>query len=383
MVDSHRRKDIVPTAVTPSVADLSCLMLVMASYPILEISLDKVRQNTHVVVGMCHERGIRVAGVTKGFCGHPSIARAMVDGGVDMLADSRVQNLMRLRELQLPKLMLRLPMLSEVDSVVDFADISLVTEIDTIKALARAAHAKRKRHQVILMYELGDLREGIVGEIELLRILEAAAGLDGVVVVGLGTNLTCYGGVLPTTENLSTLTELRGAVESRLHVSLDVLSGGNSSSLYLVEAGNLPEGINLLRLGESIVLGRETAYGRPIRGTHDDCFRLIAEIIEVKAKPSLPDGEVGHDAFGKKPRLVDKGIRIKAICAIGRQDVTPEHLLPEDGSIEILGASSDHLILDVTECRTTPRVGDLVAFKLTYPGILQTMTSGYVSKRIQ
>ena len=353
------------------------------SYPRLEISLDKLTHNTQVVTGMCNRQGIRVAGVTKVFCGHPKIARAMVDGGIDILADSRLENLKKLREFPLPKLLLRLPMISQAKAVVECADISLNSEIETIKALSEAAIAQSKSHKIILMFDLGDLREGIFDENELFHTVEQLLRLKGVILIGIGTNMTCFGGVIPTPKNLSRLTRQTRAIESRFNLHLEVVSGGNSSTLYLIEEGGMPEGINQLRLGESIVLGRETAYGRQLRGTYNDCFRLIAEIIEIKDKPSSPIGEVRLDAFGDRPSFVDKGIRKRALCAIGKQDVGISDIIPDDEGLALLGASSDHLILDVTECDRTHKVGDLVSFCLTYGGILSSMTSEYVAKQFE
>ena len=355
----------------------------IVSYPQLEISLGKITHNTQVVIGICNRQGIRVAGVTKVFCGHPKIARAMVDGGIDILADSRLENLKKLREFPLPKLLLRMPMISQAKAVVECADISLNSEIETIKALSEAAIVQGKSHEIILMFDLGDLREGIFDENELFHIVEQLLQLKGVILIGIGTNMTCFGGVLPTPKNLSRLTRQKRAIESRFDLHLEVVSGGNSSTLYLIEEGSMPEGINQLRLGESIVLGRETAYGRQLRGTYNDCFRLIAEIIEIKEKPSSPIGEVRLDAFGDRPSFMDKGIRKRALCAIGKQDVGIGDIIPDDKGLTLLGASSDHLILDVTDCDRTYKVGDLVSFCLTYGGILRSMTSEYVAKQFK
>jgi ornithine racemase len=349
-------------------------------YPRLEISLDKISHNTELIVRLCQRIGIHVAGVTKGFCGHAGIARAMVEGGISAIADSRLENLKQLSDIQLPKLLLRLPMISQVCAVVEYADISLNSEVETIRKLSEAARLKKKTHQVILMFDLGDLREGIVDPGEMFRIVEETLKLERIRLVGVGTNLACYGGVIPTKENLVKLVELKKWIECSFGISLGIVSGGNSSSLYLVEEQTIPDGINQLRLGESIILGRETAYGHQIAGTYNDCFKLITEIIEIKHKPSIPTGEVGFDAFGNKPRFVDKGIRKRAICAIGKQDVFPQNMIPEDQDINIIGASSDHLILDITESRRAYQVGSLVSFRLTYGGILSSMTSKYVSK---
>jgi predicted amino acid racemase len=307
----------------------------------------------------------------------------MVNGGIAILADSRLENLKKLREFPLPKLLLRLPMISQAKAVVEYADISLNSEIETIKALSEAAIIQRKRHEIILMIDLGDLREGIFDENELFHTVEQLLKLKGVTLIGIGTNMTCYGGVIPTPKKLSRLTRQKRAIESRFDLHLDVVSGGNSSSLYLIEEGSMPDGINQLRLGESIVLGRETAYGRQLKGTYNDCFRLIAEIIEIKEKPSSPIGEVRQDAFGDRPSFVDKGIRQRALCAIGKQDVGIGDIIPDDEGLTLLGASSDHLILDVTDCERPYKVGDLVSFRLTYGGILRSMTSEYVAKQFE
>lgn len=280
----------------------------------------------------------------------------------------------------MPKLLLRLPMISQADEVVEYADISLNSEVETIKRLSDAATLKGEFHKIILMVDLGDLREGIIEETEIFSTIEEILNLEGVTLVGVGTNLTCYGGVIPDKDNLSKLVRLRKTIERKFGINIEIVSGGNSGSLYPVKTGDIPDGINQLRLGESIVLGRETAFGNQIEGTYDDCFKLIAEVIEVKNKPSLPIGEIGMNAFGNKPGFVDKGIRKRAICAIGKQDINTEDIIPDDKAISILGASSDHLILDITDCDGVYRVGDTVSFKLTYGGILSSMTSEYVTK---
>jgi predicted amino acid racemase len=350
--------------------------------PRLEISIDKIRHNVQTLVKMCQPLGIAIVGVTKVVCGNVEIASAMADGGVEILADSRIENLKRLAEIPLPKMLLRLPMISQAKEVIRYADISLNSEIATIKALSEAAVKQHRVHEVILIVDLGDLREGIFDTSELLLTVEEAIKLPGIVLLGIGTNLTCFGGVLPTTDNLSRLLDLKHSIESHSGINLKIISGGNSSSLFLLENGLLPTGINQLRFGEAIFCGTEAAYGQRITGTYGDCFSLFAEIIEIKDKPTVPIGTIGRDAFGNIPHFEDKGIRRKAICAIGKQDVGPESIFPNDEMINILGASGDHLVLDVTDSQTTYQVGDLLTFRLHYVGILRCMTSEYIWKRI-
>ncbi|GKX29339.1 alanine racemase [Vallitalea longa] len=349
-------------------------------YPRVEINLVKIRNNTKKLVELCNENNIDVVGVTKVFCGKTKIVREMIKGGIRVIGDSRIENLKRLKRFKLPKLLLRLPMISEVDEVVEYADMSLNSEIATIRQLSKAAKKKDVRHKIILMVDLGDLREGIFDVEELLETVEIMISLDNIDLIGIGTNLTCYGGILPEKENLQQLIDLKQVIRKKYKLNLRVLSGGNSSSLHLVETGDIPTGINQLRLGESIILGRETAFGKEITDTYQDAMILKCEIIEVQNKPSIPIGTIGMDAFGNKPSFEDKGIRRRAICAIGKQDVSASEILPEDGNMKIIGSSSDHLILDVTECNEDYTVGSIVTFTLKYGSVLSLFTSEYVKK---
>ena len=165
-------------------------------------------------------------------------------------------------------------------------------------------------------------------------------------------------------------------------MSLEMISGGNSSSLYLLDSpeDQLPSGINNLRIGESFVLGRETAYGADYQVMHQDVFTLVTEIVEVKQKPSYPIGEIGVDAFGKKPHYVDKGKMLRGIVAIGQQDIALDDITPKDSQIEILGASSDHLLLDLTQSEREYQVGDEIEFSVSYGSVLSTFTSKYIKK---
>ena len=349
-------------------------------YPRIEINLSKLKHNVKTITDKCKENGIKVAGVTKVFCADKKLVKAYVDGGVSYLADSRLQNFQRLKDFSLPKILLRLPMISEAEEVVKYADASLNSEIETIRAISREAVKIGKKHEIILMVDLGDLREGYFYEDDLYKSAEEIKKLEGVELIGIGTNLTCYGGVIPTPENLGRLVEIKNNLEKNHDVKLKIISGGNSSSIPLLYDGTIPEGINNLRLGESLVLGRETAYGKDIEETFNDVFKLVIEAIEIKDKPSLPVGEIGKDAFGNVPVFEDKGIRKRMICAIGRQDLLPDDITPYDKEITVIGSSSDHLILDITNSKIKYEVGDKLEFGLKYGGILRGMTSEYVKK---
>lgn len=349
-------------------------------YPRVLIDLDKFKTNVEVVKSRMDRRGIEVYGVTKVFCADLLLSNIYVGAGLAAVADSRIKNIRKLENLNIKKVLLRIPMQTEVEEVVSYADVSLNSEISTIKLLSAEALRQGKVHQVILMIDLGDLREGFFNEDELYMATKEAKQLQGVKVIGIGTNLTCFGAVIPTLEHMERMIEIKNNLEARTGMELDIISGGNSSSYYLLEDGRLPKEINNLRIGEIFVCGNETAYGTRVAGTYDDVFILEAEIIELKRKPSLPIGESGMNAFGKHPVYEDKGEMIRGIIAIGKQDADMSGLTPLDDHIKMIGRSSDHMILDLTKSSQDYRVGDIMRFKLKYPGILSVMTSEYVEK---
>ena len=351
-------------------------------YPCVEVKLSKVTHNAKEILSMCNEKGIDVIGVTKVFCAEPPIIQAMLQGGITQVGDSRIQNLKKIKNIMCKKMLLRISMESEAEDVVKYSDVSLNSELDTIKALSKAAKRLKKFHNIILMVDIGDLREGVLVE-DVIQTAEEIFKLDNINLVGLGTNVTCYGGVLPDKDNLGKLVKLKRDIKQIFNIDLPLISGGNSSSLYMVMENIMPEEINQLRVGEGIVLGRETSFGKSIPNCYDDAFILKGEIVEIKNKPTVPTGRIGMDAFGQTPHFEDKGIRKRAIIAIGRQDIKVDGLIPLDKNISIFGASSDHLIIDVTDSVKPLKVGDIVEFKMDYGCLLAAMTSQYVKKYYQ
>ena len=349
--------------------------------PRLEIYPDRIRQNAAAIVEQCHKAGVSLACVTKVTSAHPAVAAAMVAGGADMLADSRIENLWKLRQAGMtgPFMLLRLPTISRAAEVVEVADISLNSSIDTIKALGLAAHAINRRHKVIIMVDVGDLREGVWPD-KAAQLVIDASGVTGIEVIGMGCNLACYGGVIPSEENMKLLVDTVEACRQASGLPLPVICGGNSSGLPIMTEGRLPDQVNLYRVGEAIVLGRNVIDRSPWSGTRQDTFIAVAEVVEIETKPSLPIGDRGQDAFGGSQEFVDRGLRRRVICNIGRQDVVVDGITPVEEGIIVLGGSSDHLILDVSDAARELKVGDEIAFYPGYGALLALSTSEYVQK---
>src|SRR5688572_10129511 len=352
------------------------------SGPTITIDLNRIERNARTVVAECAKSGIEVFGVTKGTCGMPQVARAMLRGGVAGIGESRFENIRRLRAsgIDCPILLLRSPPLSRIEEVIATVDVSLNSELAIIEELSRVAGRMSKIHDIVLMVDLGDLREGIWPD-DLIPMVEKVLALPNVRIAGLGTNLTCFGAILPSEENLGALLAHARELERCFGLKLRIISGGNSSSLPLLLAGKMPAGINHLRIGEAILQGgRDTFLERPWAALDRNAFRLTGELLEVKVKPSVPIGIVGLDAFGQKPVFEDKGDRLRGIVNLGREDVIVEGLTPIDPGIAVLGASSDHLVLDLTGAQSVPEVGSLISFTMNYGALLAAMTSEYVEK---
>lgn len=345
--------------------------------PRLEVDLDAIAHNARSLVDRLSARGIRVTGVTKASLGSEGVAEALLRGGVTGLGDSRVENLERLRAggVAAPLTLIRSPMRSQVDAVVRTADCSLNTERIVLEALSTAATAAGVIHDVVLMVELGDLREGIAAAdvVDAARTVSAHRGLR---LVGLGTNLACQSGVVPSPSNMGRLSSLVEQVEAACGRALSIVSGGNSANLEWALSADDVGRIDELRLGESILLGTEPLYRRPIDGLRTDAFRLVGEVIESQEKPAQPWGALGQAAFGEAAPRHGVGTVRQAIVALGRQDVDPDGLTPPPG-ITVLGMSSDHLVLDVGDCEVS--VGDELSFQVGYGALLRAMTSPFVT----
>ncbi len=346
--------------------------------PRLEIRLDHIHHNARALVERLAERGISVTGVTKATLGSPEIARELIRAGVTSIGESRIENIEALRRAGLTTTMvlIRSPMLSQAARVVAHAEVSLNSEIEVVEQLSIAAQEQGRRHRVVLMVELGDLREGILpGDLE--GVARRVLDLPGVVLRGIGANLACQSGVAPDQRNMNELSALAASIEARFGLALETVSGGNSANLGWVFTTNDVGRVNHLRLGESILLGCEPLRRTPIEGLHTDAFTLVAEVIESKTKPTKAWGEINQTAFGFRPPDIDRGDTTRVILAVGGQDVDPDGLDPPEG-MTILGASSDHLVVDAG--RAVPAVGSELRFGLDYSCLLRAMTSPHVSR---
>ena len=349
----------------------------MRQYPQLEFDLALLRSNADAVISRCRGMGIRVCGVVKGVDGLPEAARVLRAAGAAELGTSRLEQVAKCRAARVPGpwLLIRIPGLTELPDVVALCETSLQSEWPTLLALEEECLRQNKTHRVIVMTDLGDLREGFWDKKELVDVCERVEReLPHVHLAGIGVNLTCYGSTKPTPEKMNELVGLARQVEQRIGRKLEIVSGGATSSFTLVHWGTMPAGVNHLRIGEAILLGKDLQVDWGIRDMdylRMDALTLRAEVVEVKDKPTYPIGEFAIDAFGRKPVYEDRGIRRRAILALGRADVGElESLIPREPGLTVIGGSSDHCIVDVEDCPRRLQVGDIVEFSLCYSHML-------------
>lgn len=349
----------------------------MRQYPQLEFDLALLRSNADAVISRCRGMGIRVCGVIKGVDGLPEAARVLRAAGAAELGTSRLEQVAKCRAAGVPGpwLLIRIPGLTELPDVVALCETSLQSEWPTLLALEEECLRQNKTHRVIVMTDLGDLREGFWDKKELVNVCERVEReLPHVQLAGIGVNLTCYGSTKPTPEKMNELVGLARQVEQRIGRKLEIVSGGATSSFTLVHWGTMPAGVNHLRIGEAILLGKDLQVDWGIRDMdylRMDALTLRAEVVEVKDKPTYPIGEFAIDAFGRKPVYEDRGIRRRAILALGRADVGElESLIPREPGLTVIGGSSDHCIVDVEDCPRRLQVGDIVEFSLCYSHML-------------
>jgi len=355
-------------------------------FPALNINLDAIRQNARVLCSICEKNGISVAGIIKFSNGNPQVAKAYLEGGCAQLGVSRAKHLQGLKEA-LPHaetLLTRSPTRGELEVVARYADLSMHSDPDVLKALSGLSVKHNTFPGIILMLDVGDLREGVDSIDQLVALAKLCENQPNLRLRGVGTNHACLNGVLPSWENLSFLIEGAEAVEQAIGRKLDIISGGSSINLLLMKDGisRMPARINHLRLGGSIANPMNIRLGRGVTfdGLREDSVSLTAEIVEIHEKASAPKGKSTKNWAGQTVTQKDKGRRNRAILALGSQDVgDATTLIPLDNGVEIIGCSSDHTIVDVTNTVRKWKSGDTLTFRMRYSNMLYAFTGDHVA----
>lgn len=353
----------------------------------LKLYRDKLRENYEYLDRMFKAHDIYWGITSKLLCGHEEFLKEVVDLGIGEMHDSRISNLKKIKEIdpEVMTLYIKPPPGDIIESVVRYADASLNTELATLHAMSEEAQRQEKVHKVIIMIEMGDLREGVMRE-DLIAFYDNIFDLPNIEVIGIGTNLNCMHGVMPDEDKLIQLALYKQIIELQFDKEIPLVSGGTTVTIPLLLNDQLPKGINHFRVGEALFFGKNLFTGGTIDGMHDDVMELYSQVIEIAEKPKAPSGELGMNPQGKV-REVDKEefgkTSNRAILDIGYLDINPDHLICVEEDVKIADASSDMLILDVGDNKNEYKVGDFIRFRMKYMGALGIMNSDYIDKKVE
>jgi predicted amino acid racemase len=352
----------------------------------IELNKDKLYHNFKFLDNLFEQNNIHWGLVSKVLCGNKDYIKLLLDLGIKEIHDSRISNLQVIKKIkpEVQTVYIKPPPKKSIKSLVKYADVSLNSELETIKKISEEAQLQDKIHKIIIMIEMGDLREGILGE-HLIDFYANIFNLKNIEVIGLGTNLNCLNGIMPTHDKMVQLSLYKQLIEAKFNKSIPWISGGSSATIPLIYKKLIPKGVNHFRIGETLFFGNNLITGSPIKGMRTNVFKLFAEVIELIEKPKVPIGEIGTNVAGDSPEINENNYgktSYRAILDIGLLDIDARNIKPVRRRYKISGASSDMFVLDIGRNSSKIKVGEMVEFQLDYMGALRLLNSDYIAKRI-
>ncbi len=353
---------------------------------ILKLDKNKLKHNFDYLNELFLQNDIDWAIVTKILCGNALFLNEVLGLGIKEVCDSRLKNLELIKKLN-PKIQtvyIKPPPQKSIKRVVQYADVSFNTESSTIELLSKEAVRQGKIHRITIMIELGDLREGIMGE-NLLNFYEKIFKLPNIEVVAIGTNLNCLNGVMPSHDKLLQLALYSQIIELKFNKKIKWITGGTSVVIPLILEKSLPKAINHFRVGEALFFGNNLVTEKPYENLYQDVFKLCCEIIAITHKPKTPIGQFAKNPSGEEFEIIEEDLgqySFRAILDLGLLDININNIAPEDENIKLISASSDMLVIDLGVNPHKYQVGDSVTFCINYMGALSLLSSDYIDKEI-
>ncbi|UBB90386.1 alanine racemase [Candidatus Kaistella beijingensis] len=352
----------------------------------INLNTTKLIHNYDYLNNLFEINDIEWAIVSKILCGNEIFLKSLLQISNKEICDSRLSNLQAIKKIS-PKtqtIYIKPPANRLAKEIVEFADVSFNTELGTLKALSEEAVKQKKIHKVVLMVEMGELREGILVN-KMVQFYAKISKLRNLKIVGIGTNLNCLNGILPDKKKLQKLNHCRNVIEKKFGEKIPYISGGSSVTIPLIFKDRVPEEINHFRVGETLFFGTDVYNDTVISGMYHDVFTLTSEIIELQEKPKVPFGKAGTNLTGETPQFSNAESHktsFRAIMDIGLLDIDIDNIKPIFPDVEIIGASSDMLILDLGVNKNGLKAGDSLKFTINYMAVLRAMNSDYVDKKI-
>lgn len=320
----------------------------------LEIDLAKIQYNALMLKKKLEQRSISMTPVIKCIASDEMIVNALKEVGFDHMADARLSNIETIDDDSLTYLLIRTPNRSELEACVKSTKMSIQTEIDTIRQLNETAKKLNQKHEILLMVDWKDSREGVLAY-DVVPYIEEILHMKYLCLKGLAFNFMCFLDIPPTEEDILRINHFVQTIEKQTGYTMKIISGGNSSALPLLSYCTFGR-INHLRIGEALFRGVNTVDLKPLDYLFQDAITLKAEIIEIK-----PRIDTNQDTS-----------YLQAILDIGHIDTVINQIEPMDAPISLMGATSDHLMVDLKDADYY-RTGDFITFSLGYNALAHSM----------
>lgn len=360
----------------------------------LKVDTGIILDNIRKLNSFLDEYNIRWSIIMKVLGGNQQVLECILNSeelrNIHSIGDSHLTGLKKIKQIKpdAVTIYIKPPAIDQIKNVISYADISLNTSIRTIEALNKEAKRQNKIHKIIVMIELGELREGVVRE-QILDFYKKVFRLSNIEVIGIGTNLGCMYGVEPTFDKLIQLCLYKRIIELTFRRKIDLVSGGSSITLPIVGKGKRPQEVNHFRIGEAVFFGTSPFTNKRFRNLSAQGFEFRANIIELAEKDTSPDGNIGEGNIGTVAQI-NNNKRTKAYRAIldfGILDVDVDDIFPKDKGIHFAGTTSDMTVYDLGENKRKDgkqkyRIGDQILFHPNYMAVARLMNTPFIEKKI-
>ncbi len=353
-------------------------------YPKIIIDKKKLYDNCSLIINRFAKKNITVNPVIKALAGFMPAVLPIVSTHPACILDSCIHNLHSLgnvllkKNIQIKTGIIKLPSQCESESF-NFdkftPDYQYVSDISHIDMVAKYYNKGRKKTGIIIMADSGDLREGVPLN-ELDCFLKKALAIKNADIKGIATNHACFSGIVPTNANLNYFMDMVEKAEKRNKFEFEIISGGNSSLIGLIENNKIPERINNVRIGEAILLGTDVLTRQPIKWLNQGVFKARAEILEYREKEAIIEGIRTQNAFGEilnvNSSFTGGKLHKRALLNLGKRHFMVNGIKPLNKGIYVVGASSDYTILDMTGGKEAKHP-EFIELELDYPALMSVM----------
>lgn len=327
----------------------------------LQINLSKIQYNAKVLLSTLAEHDINFTPVIKCVAGDKRIIEVLKNIGLTHFAEARIDNITKTTDEDISFTIIRNANQSELADVVLKCKMSIQTEMATIRKINNIAKKYNTKHHILLMVDWKDAREGIL-TYDVINYIQEILTMHNVCLSGLAFNFMCFNAISPNDSDIEMINQFVTSVENEVGFHFKIISGGNSSMLPQMFYNDLGM-INDLRIGETLFRGVDTTTDKPIATLFQNAITMEAEIVEIKPRLDIASGRN----------------YLQAILDIGYLDTYVDELVPLNSNVTVLGATSDHVMIDLQNCDHF-QVGDKIDFSLGYRALAQSMYADNVPK---